>query len=51
MERKSLAGIVLNLHLLFFLRDISDFLKALLRHFPVSPFRVYLDEVLRAKEV
>jgi hypothetical protein len=33
------------------IRDKSKFLKTLLRHFPVSPFGVYLDEILRAKAV
>jgi hypothetical protein len=33
------------------IRDKSNFLKTLLRHFPVSSFGVYLDEILRAKAV
>ena len=41
--------VVLNPHLLPFLRDKSGFLKKLLRSFPVSPLGVYLDEVLAAQ--
>jgi len=39
---------ILNPHLLPFLRDKSGFLKTLLKHFPVSPLGTYLDEVLKA---
>lgn len=41
--------LILNPHLLPFLRNKSDFLKSLLQHFPVSSFGSYLDEVLTAK--
>jgi hypothetical protein len=43
--------VLLNPHLLPFLRDKSNFLKTLLRHFPVSSFGVYLDEILKTKAV
>jgi len=43
--------VVLNPHLLPFLRDKSGFLKSLLHHFPVSPLRTYLDEVLNGEGV
>ena len=42
--------VMLNPHLLPFLRDKSGFLKTLLRNFPVSPLGAYLDEVLKATE-
>ena len=38
--------LILNPHLMPFLRDKSGFLKSLLQHFPVSPLGTYLDEVL-----
>jgi len=38
--------LMLNLHLLPFLRDKSGFLKELLRDFPVSPLGTYLNETL-----
>jgi hypothetical protein len=38
--------LVLNPHLMPFLRDKSGFLKDLLRNFPVSPLGTYLDETL-----
>jgi len=41
--------LVLNPHLLPFLRDKSGFLKSLLQNFPVSPLGVYLDEVLQTR--
>jgi len=41
--------LILNPHLIPFLRDKSGFLKSLLKHFPVSPLGTYLDEVLKAK--
>jgi hypothetical protein len=40
--------LILNPHLLPFLRDKSGFLKSLLEHFPVSPLGTYLDEMLVA---
>ena len=41
--------LILNPHLMPFLRDKSGFLKSLLKHFPVSPLGTYLDEVLASK--
>ena len=41
--------LILNPHLMPFLRDKSGFLKSLLQHFPVSPLGTYLDEMLKAK--
>jgi hypothetical protein len=41
--------VVLNLHLLPFLRDKSGFLQNLLRSFPVSPLGMYLDEIVAAQ--
>jgi len=41
--------LLLNPHLLPFLRNKSGFLKDLLRNFPVSPLGIYLDETLREK--
>jgi hypothetical protein len=38
-----------NPHLLPFLQDKSDFLKTLLRNFPVSPLGTYLDETLASQ--
>lgn len=38
-----------NPHLLPFLQDKSDFLKTLLRNFPVSPLGTYLDEMLASQ--
>jgi len=42
--------VMLNPHLLPFLRDKSGFLKDLLRNFPVSPLGAYLDETLALAE-
>ena len=44
-------NLILNPHLIPFLRDKSGFLKSLLQHFPVSPLGSYLDEVLKTKAV
>lgn len=41
--------LILNPHLLPFLRDKSGFLKSLLQHFPVSPLGTYLDETLASQ--
>jgi hypothetical protein len=41
--------LILHPQLLPFLRDKSGYLKALLKHFPVSPLGTYLDEMLKAK--
>jgi hypothetical protein len=41
--------VILNPHLLPFLRDKSGFLKTILQNFPVSPLGTYLDEYLKAK--
>lgn len=41
--------LILNPHLMPFLRDKSGFLKSLLRHFPVSPLGTYLDDAFKAK--
>lgn len=41
--------VILNPHLIPFLRDKSGFLKTLLQHFPVSPLGTYLDEVLQLR--
>ena len=41
--------VILNPHLIPFLRDKSGFLKTLLQHFPVSPLGAYLDEVLQLR--
>jgi hypothetical protein len=41
--------VVLNPHLLPFLRNKSGFLKNLLRSFPVSPLGTYLDEMLAVR--
>lgn len=41
--------LILNPHLVPFLRDKSGFLKSLLQSFPVSPLGVYLDETLKMK--
>lgn len=43
--------VVLNPHLLPFLRDKSGFLKSLLRNFPVSPLGTYLDELMSEREI
>jgi len=42
--------LILNPHLVPFLRDKSSFLKELLRNFPVSPLGTYLDETLKSRE-
>lgn len=42
--------LMLNPHLLPFLRDKSGFLKQLLRNFPVSPLGTYLDETLASQK-
>jgi hypothetical protein len=42
--------LLLNPHLVPFLRDKSGFLKQLLRNFPVSPLGTYLDEILKNRE-
>jgi len=41
--------VLLNPHLLPFLRNKSGFLKSLLKHFPVSPLGTYLDEMLASQ--
>ena len=41
--------VILNPHLMPFLRNKSGFLQSLLKHFPVSPLGTYLDEMLAAR--
>jgi hypothetical protein len=42
--------LLLNPHLLPFLRDKSGFLKSLLQNFPVSPLGTYLDDTLASQK-
>jgi hypothetical protein len=45
-----MRDLMLNPHLLPFLRDKSGFLKQLLQNFPVSPLGTYLDETLATQK-
>jgi hypothetical protein len=45
-----IRDLMLNPHLLPFLRDKSGFLKQLLQNFPVSPLGTYLDETLATQQ-
>ena len=45
-----IRDLMLNPHLLPFLRDKSGFLKELLRNFPISPLGTYLDEMLASQK-
>lgn len=49
ISARLMLDLVRNPHLVPFLRNKSGFLKALLKHFPVSPLGTYLDEVLKMK--
>jgi len=44
-----IRDLILNPHLIPFLRDKSSFLKTLLQQFPVSPLGTYLDELLQLR--